>query len=634
MAGESVCVFDGDSSGQETPVGFRDTPGQWYTANHRKRAALSQLEGEPTQRESQATQVATQVATEVSTEMATQAGASVAPVFVAATPSPGDNDDSQQGEDEVDEEETQIRMTNSEEQDAPKPERKIFEEAVPLPIAATASGSSKSFGDTRMENSDNDADSDMSDDMLEQDGSVAGLSSIAASFRQREEIQKVVEKKIYKPRIPFRSSPALPARDDSDSSGGETEIEGEPKEESPAKENRPKPTEGLSLRLTKSASYSKALESEDASTPLRRSQSTPDRTQKLSLPPRSSKREHSEASPHKRNTTAKRSRHSDETLSTHSLVQEAALNKRQTVEKCGEEELHKQTTVSNSESNVAEEEVEDSPDDEKREASIKVAVPDKVLSSHSAPQLKSPTSSRGRKRAASSRSVTDSESAGSQAEAGSIRIILTGLELTTAIRKKIKSIAGAVYESNIEKATHVIAPQNQLKRTVKLLCGISCCTHILGERWLDESARAGAAVDEQANCLRNEEAETKWQFDLRSTMYGVPAAQRQRLFAGQSVFITNHKSVLPPVKDLAKIVECAGGKASVRGKPGPKDLLITSETAMTVAAVRKQLASANPERIYSPELILISILQQRIDLDKHRLKRPAIGKTWATKRKS
>jgi hypothetical protein len=76
MAGEASCVFDGDSSGQETPVGFRDTPGQWYTANHRKRAALSQVAGEPTQRDSQATEAATEPVEEA-----------LGPVFVAATPS-------------------------------------------------------------------------------------------------------------------------------------------------------------------------------------------------------------------------------------------------------------------------------------------------------------------------------------------------------------------------------------------------------------------------------------------------------------------------------------------------------------------------------------------------------------------
>ncbi|GMF25030.1 unnamed protein product [Phytophthora fragariaefolia] len=204
-----------------------------------------------------------------------------------------------------------------------------------------------------------------------------------------------------------------------------------------------------------------------------------------------------------------------------------------------------------------------------------------------------------------------------------LRIILTGVEPTAAIRKKIDSISGAVYEEDIEKATHVLAPKNQLKRTVKLLCGISRCAHVLDVRWLDESARVGAPIYERAHCLKDVKAESKWHFDLRKTMYEFTPKQRRQLFAGHKVFITNHKSVLPPVKDLVKIVECAGGTAVTKGSAGPNDVVITSDTALGTASVRKALAQADPQRIYSAELILSSILQQHIDFDKNRLEQTA-----------
>ncbi|ETK87793.1 hypothetical protein F441_07980 [Phytophthora nicotianae CJ01A1] len=211
------------------------------------------------------------------------------------------------------------------------------------------------------------------------------------------------------------------------------------------------------------------------------------------------------------------------------------------------------------------------------------------------------------------------EAAAEERKTQEVRIILTGIEPTAAIRKKIDSIAGAAYEEDIEKATHILAPRNQLKRTVKLLCGISRSSHVLDERWLDESARVGAPVYERAHCLKDSKAEAKWKFDLRKTMYDFNPEQRQQLFAGHRVFITNHKSVLPPVKDLVKIVECAGGVAVTTGSADPNDVVITSEAALGTASVRKALTQANPQRIYSAELILSSILQQHIDFDKNRL---------------
>ncbi|CAI5728644.1 unnamed protein product [Hyaloperonospora brassicae] len=108
-------------------------------------------------------------------------------------------------------------------------------------------------------------------------------------------------------------------------------------------------------------------------------------------------------------------------------------------------------------------------------------------------------------------------------------------------------------------------------------------------------------------------------------MYDFTLEQRQKLFAGHQVFITNHKSILPPVKDLVKIVECAGGTAVANGSAGPTDVVISSETALATASARRALALANPARIYSSELILSSILQQHIDFTKNRLETTSGG---------
>ncbi|CAI5727466.1 unnamed protein product [Peronospora destructor] len=499
------------------------------------------------------------------TEGARPLGKSTVPVFVAAMPSQEEKDELGHEEDDVDEEETQIRMTNSEEQErAPRLERKIVEETVPLPILSAVSSASRSVGDTGMENSDGDFN--MSDDMLPE---------IAALFRQREEKQEVVQNRIYTPRTSFRSSQALTTRNNSDSSGGETEIEGEPAEKSPVKSkvetsNSPVFQDRLP-RLAKSASCLTITVQEDTSGPERKTEKTPNSTL-LSGTLKRDQREASDGS----HVKTKRSRHDEDVIPLQCSDQISSL---ENPEKKNEDDQHKSPQVAD--------EITLDISEDKRSRSDEV----KEAWSHSASTVprKSPTSGKYAK-------VTDSESTGSQSEGGSIRVILTGLEPTAAIRKRIKSITDANYESNIEKATHVVAPQNQLKRTVKLLCGISCCTHILGKRWLDQSARAGAAVDEQANCLHDEEAESKWQFDLRRTMYDVSSKQRQRVY---------HQ---PQVR--AATGEGSSENRGVRGREG--------------------LANANPEQIYSPELILSSVLQQRVELDKHRLKLPAIGKSWAT----
>ena len=201
--------------------------------------------------------------------------------------------------------------------------------------------------------------------------------------------------------------------------------------------------------------------------------------------------------------------------------------------------------------------------------------------------------------------------------------MLTGIEAIHSAVQRISHIADAqLEEEHIEKVTHLVAPRGSLKPTVKLLCGVSCCDHIVDERWLEESASQGKAIallnekEQQKFCLKDLKAQQKWHFDLQQTMYRHSKAQRQSLLVGLEFFITPHKSILPPVKDLVKIIECAGGKVRTKGVASALEVVISSAEALQMATVRqKMLQNANPLRIYSTELILSSILQQKVDLE-------------------
>lgn len=122
---EFVGVFaggDDHSSGEQTPVGFQDTPGQWYSAIQRKRGFTAAVDdGEATLRDSQETQPQSNAAADAATEPVTQAEeGDKPPVFVYAAGSLGDENGrdgrfrhQQQEEDEIDEDETQIIMSLS-----------------------------------------------------------------------------------------------------------------------------------------------------------------------------------------------------------------------------------------------------------------------------------------------------------------------------------------------------------------------------------------------------------------------------------------------------------------------------------------------------------------------------------------
>uniref|UniRef100_K3WG71 BRCT domain-containing protein n=1 Tax=Globisporangium ultimum (strain ATCC 200006 / CBS 805.95 / DAOM BR144) TaxID=431595 RepID=K3WG71_GLOUD len=614
---EFVGVFAGDDtlSGENTPEGFQDMPGQWYSTLQRKRGAVDNA---ATQRDSQATQKQTEVATELVTQPNDDDGdGSKPPVFVYAPNSFGDDDGrnysyQQEPEEEIDEDETQIMMSMSQDREGLRTtHRKIEEEE----LVVSASGN-PAKGTSNVTSDDEGAESDMSDDMLAQDGPIDGLSSLAASFQQQEsEAERDAVKKkvpVYVSRSQFQNTPTPSVEGESSSSGAETEVEEELDSDlqriqsvvSKAKEIATHETDIAMQKLTRLRSTSEhSTSSENVEN--HNDGKKPKRIRLTSSPisrtdDNDAKSTDASESTEQAQGRMKRAKHA----TTKAPKPSSAKNNKRTAAIIDNEES-KNPTESDRVSQLT---GGNSIEVGETQPSQLNAVNGK---SHRKDQAITPPSQKRR--------LSHDSPGVLQKPEDTIRVILTGIEPTPAIRKKIKAIANAVYEDDIEKATHVIAPKNQLKRTVKLLCGISRCQHILGMKWLDESARVGAALNEADYCLKDTNAQQKWHFDLHKTMYEFTPEQRRQLFVGHTVFITNHKSVLPPVKDLVKIVECAGGKAEVKGSAGPSDLVITSEAALGVVSVQKSLVSANPQRIYSPELILSSILQQHIDFEQNHL---------------
>ncbi|TYZ68454.1 hypothetical protein PybrP1_004313 [[Pythium] brassicae (nom. inval.)] len=592
-----VFAAEAELSGEETPAGFQDTPGQWYTAIPRKRGAGT--DGEATLRDSQATE--------------RQSAEPAPPVFVCAAGSLGGGDSDfaarsmaaaahtrplreEELAEEVDEDETQIVMSLSQDHGVRASGRKIEEEQLGSPTATARLEAIPSASDD-----DDGADSDMSDDMLAHDGPSDHISTLAATFQRQdtesdEQSRRRAPVPVYRSRTHSHHTPALSVGDDdagsgSSSSGVETEVEGEP-------ESSVGSQDVVRLARARSSSdHSNASERE----PETQQKQWPRRFRLGGGDNSVARLRASERS----DSAASDATNVEEDAPVHTkkkpAARRAAIGARSPTMKTTKKKKRRSSSEDASQASTA----------SATEPATATARP---------PFLAATAAVGESKRQKSSEAASEPSH---QSATREVRIVLTGLEPTPAIRKKIKAIGdGAVYEEDIERATHVVAPKNQLKRTVKLLCGISRCEHILDEQWLDDSARAGAPLSEQDYCLLDAAAQLKWRFDLRKTMYAFAPAQRRQLFAGHRVFITNHKSVLPPVKDLVKIVECAGGRAEVKGSAGPADVVITSEAALGVSSVLKALASANPQRIYSPELILSSILQQHIDFDMNRLTLP------------
>ncbi|RHZ13855.1 hypothetical protein DYB31_001395, partial [Aphanomyces astaci] len=184
------------------------------------------------------------------------------------------------------------------------------------------------------------------------------------------------------------------------------------------------------------------------------------------------------------------------------------------------------------------------------------------------------------------------------------------------------------------RATHIIAPSGVLKRTVKILCGISACDHILDEKWLHASAKLGRAAPEVPFCLSDPAKEARWGCSLQATMYDHSRIQRQRLLAGRAFYVTRHKTVLPPPQDLERIIVCAGGQMQAAADVGPDTIVITSVEAAAAPSIQKILKRVDRTQCYTPELLLRCILTQKLSLNEYHVGLPDRHEKKTTRKKN
>jgi hypothetical protein len=176
-------------------------------------------------------------------------------------------------------------------------------------------------------------------------------------------------------------------------------------------------------------------------------------------------------------------------------------------------------------------------------------------------------------------------------------------------QKIVKTLGGEMVES-IYNCTHLVT--DQVRRTVKFLCGLARGILIVSPDWLDRSKEAGKFVDGNKFVVRDEANERKYNFRL---VRSIATAAEHRLFHGYKIHVT--KSVKPDPNQMRDIIQCAGGQFLV-GLPKKADdglLVVTVEDDLSHCKV----ASAAGIPLVSSEFILTGLLHQTVDIDAFRL---------------
>ncbi|XP_037094890.1 mediator of DNA damage checkpoint protein 1-like [Pollicipes pollicipes] len=193
---------------------------------------------------------------------------------------------------------------------------------------------------------------------------------------------------------------------------------------------------------------------------------------------------------------------------------------------------------------------------------------------------------------------------------GRPRVLFTGFS-SPQNERAVTALGGEMVKRPAECTVLVTT---EVKRTIKFMACFARGIPIVSPAWLTKSKQAKFFLDPWEFLVRDGPAEKKFGFHLDLNLRKASRSAHP-LLRGWSFYVTPH--VVPPPDQLREIVECAGG-VFLAGPPrsAADRLLVVScvaDTASWTAARRLHLP------VVSAELLLSGILQQRVDVDAHRL---------------
>ncbi|WAR02724.1 PAXI1-like protein [Mya arenaria] len=197
----------------------------------------------------------------------------------------------------------------------------------------------------------------------------------------------------------------------------------------------------------------------------------------------------------------------------------------------------------------------------------------------------------------------------------------TGKLAHSAESAKIVSQLGGQAVESPQHCTHIVA--RSFSRTIKFFIGISVTQHIVNAQWVENSYKQGAFISEASYGLQDPDGEREMKCSLAESL---SRARAQPLFAGMTFYIT--PSVQPPICDLQKIIESAGGTLSKGRRLAAKTIETLKDDkgqpAYVVITCADDIYLCNDLllkniKVYTPEFILTGVMRQLKDFSHFQL---------------
>ncbi|XP_044275547.1 mediator of DNA damage checkpoint protein 1 isoform X2 [Varanus komodoensis] len=201
--------------------------------------------------------------------------------------------------------------------------------------------------------------------------------------------------------------------------------------------------------------------------------------------------------------------------------------------------------------------------------------------------------------------------------------------------ERVVTELGGTLADSVFDCTHLVT--DRVRRTVKFLCALARGIPIVTLDWLEKSKRKSSFLAPDSFFVCDPEQEKNFQFSLTTSLQ--KAQEEGGLLQGYEIHVT--PNVKPEPEHMRDIVRCSGGTFLPRMPRAYKDKRVVISCAEDLPRCKPAQDARVP--VADSELILTGILQQKIDLDAHRLDggalpppatSPAAPSTRASKRRA
>ncbi|XP_068085340.1 mediator of DNA damage checkpoint protein 1-like [Anabrus simplex] len=190
------------------------------------------------------------------------------------------------------------------------------------------------------------------------------------------------------------------------------------------------------------------------------------------------------------------------------------------------------------------------------------------------------------------------------------KVLFTGVTCTKEDEEFVKKLGGSVVDTP-DNCTVLVT--DKVRRTYKFLCIMGMGKPVVSLEWLKRSRQSGSFLDPWHYIVKDSESEMKFNFSLHDSL---KVASQHQLLTGYSVMVTS--SVKPPPQEMKGIITSSGGKILTRN-PGNN----WPEKSFTISCPDDKAQWSKVKKggrpIVGAEVLLLGVLQQKLDLKTHAL---------------